>query len=91
MTNWNDYVLNSKLEERLAEVFEDVEKAKTYTDEKFQEVDIYGVHARLDAFNDAFNQYDISLNDITNTLGDIDIALDSIIAMQNELTGGGEA
>lgn len=50
--------------------------SKAYTDEKFQEVDIYGVHARLDAFNDAFNQYDISLNDITNTLGDIDTAMD---------------
>lgn len=50
MTDWDDYVLNSKLEERFAD-------SKAYTDQK---------------------------------IGDIETALDTIIAMQNELTGGGE-
>ena len=50
MTDWDDYVINSKLEEKVAE-------AKAYTDEK---------------------------------IGDIETALDTIIEMQNELTGGVE-
>lgn len=66
---------------------------KSYVDSKYNELNAKATAntARIAAMEDTIGDIENTIGDIENTIGDIDTALDTILTIQAELTGGATA